>query len=244
MNKVVLITGASGDIGSAIATKFAKNNYDIVIHYNTNKEKANILAKSLKEKYNINTICIKANLENEQDIINMIKEIDNKFHRLDTLINNAGIAIDTILEQKTKEIWQKTLDINLIAPYLLSKYAKELMLKNNKGSIVNISSTNGIDSYYPFSIDYDSSKAGINILTKNLAVAFAPQIRVNAIAPGWVNTKMNKELDKEFIKKEKSKIALKRFAEPEEIAQIAYFLASEESSYINGSILVADGGRI
>ena len=131
-----------------------------------------------------------------------------------------------------------------VAPFLVSKYVSKIMLQNKKGSIINVSSTNAIDSYYPYSMDYDSSKAGLNILTKNLSVELAPYIRVNAIAPGWINTPMNEYLDKNFKEKEINKIALNRFAEPIEIAKIIYFLASDDASYINGSIIVADGGRI
>ena len=159
-------------------------------------------------------------------------------------MNNAGIALDTIFENKTKNDFLKTLETNLIAPFLISKYTKELMLKNKSGSIINVTSTNGIDSYYPYSMDYDASKAALNNLTKNLAVELAPYIRVNAVAPGWVNTKMNTDLSESFKKEELKRIALNRFAEPEEIAKIIYFLSTDDASYINGSIIVADGGRI
>ena len=173
----------------------------------------------------------------------MIEQIINHFGRLDVVVNNAGIAIDTTFEDKTIENFKKIIDINLIGTFLVSKYASKYMLQNKSGCIINVSSTNSINSYYPFSMDYDASKAGVNLLTKNLAVELAPYIRVNAVAPGWVNTPMNKELDEDFINQEKQKIALERFAEPTEIAKIIYFLSTEDASYINGSIIIADGGR-
>ena len=240
MNKVVLITGASRGIGKATAIEFAKNNYNIVINYNNSKEKAELLKKELEEKYNIECLTIKANISNEEEINKMIKEIINKWNKIDVLVNNAGIAIDTTFEDKTKENFQKILNINLIGTFLVSKEVAKYM---NKGSIINVSSTNGIDSYYPYSLDYDASKAGVISLTNNLAVELGPNIRVNSVAPGWVNTEMNKELDKDFIKEETNKIILNRFAEPEEIAKVIYFLATEEASYINGTTIKIDGGR-
>lgn len=240
MNKVVLITGASRGIGEATATIFAKNNYDIIINYQKEKEKAENLSHELEKKYKIKTLCIKCDISSEEEVKNMFDLINKTFNKLDVVVNNAGIAIDSILEDKTKETFRKTLDINLIGPFLVCKYAKKYI---TKGAVVNVSSTNSINSYYPFSIDYDASKAGLNLLTKDLAVEFAPNIRVNAVAPGWVNTDMNKTLDQEFIDEELKKITLKRFAEPLEIAKVIYFLASEDASYINGEIIVVDGGR-
>ena len=116
------------------------------------------------------------------------------------------------------------------------------MLKNKSGKIINISSTNGINTFYPTSIDYDASKAAIINLTNNLSIQFAPYINVNAVAPGWVNTPMNQELPQDFIEEETEKIYKKRFAEPEEIAKVILFLASEDAQYINATVIKVDGG--
>ena len=240
MNKTVLITGATSGIGKATAIVFAKNNYNVIINYNSSHDKAISLANELEEKYGISTLCIKADVSSEEEEKDMAEKIKEKYSKIDVIVNNAGIAIDTTFEDKTVTNFKRILDVNLIGPFLVSKHLSKIM---NEGSIVNVGSTNGIDSYYTYSLDYDASKAGLHILTKDLAVELSPRIRVNAVAPGWVNTPMNKDLDKEFLNDEFNKIALNRFAEPEEIAKVIYFLANEDASYINGSIIVVDGGR-
>lgn len=241
MNKVVLITGASRGIGASTAEVFAKNNFDVILTYKSNKDKARNLSNYLTATYQVKTLPIKCDVSDEEDIKRMFDIIKNEFGVLDVVVNNAGIANDTLVEDKDKETFRKTLDTNLIGPFLVCKCAKNYM-KN--GAIVNVSSTNAINSYYPFSLDYDASKAGLNILTKNLAVEYAPNIRVNAVAPGWVKTDMNATLDDDFINEEYKKIALHRFANPDEIAKVIYFLASDDASFINGEIIVVDGGRI
>lgn len=243
MNKVVLITGASSGIGEAVVKLFASHGYDVVIHYYNGEDRAYSIAKEINKNYQVRTICIKANVSDEEDVMNMVERIKNEFGRIDVLVNNAGIAIDSDFSLKDGDSFRRILDVNLIGPFLVSKYVSNYMKEQGKGAIVNVGSTNGIDSYYPYSMDYDASKAGLHILTKDLAVELAPNIRVNAIAPGWVKTPMNDELDDEFINLELKRIALERFAEVEEIAKVIYFLASEEASYVNGAIIVADGGR-
>ena len=241
-NKVVLITGASRGIGAATARVFASKDYNVVINYNTGETKALDLSKELEQNYNIKTLVIKCDVSNEEEVKNMVEKTIEVFGYIDVLVNNAGIAIDTTFEDKTVENFRRILDVNLIGTFLVSKYVSNYMLKEKKGSIINISSTNGIDTYYPYSLDYDASKAGVISLTNNLALQLSPYIRVNTVAPGWVNTEMNKELDSEYIKEECEKIVLNRFGEPEEIAKVIYFLASEDASYINSSIIRVDGG--
>ena len=157
-------------------------------------------------------------------------------------MNNAGIVIDKEFTDKTVEDWKQTLDINLIAPFVLTKLVGKEMMKQKSGSIINISSTNGIDTYYPSSVDYDASKSGVISLTYDSAVQFAPYVRVNCIAPGWVNTEMNKELEEDFVKEETQRILVRRFGEPEEIAKVVTFLASEDASFVNSAVIKVDGG--
>ena len=243
MEKVVLITGSSKGIGKATAVEFAKvGGYKVVINYLTDKKNAEELSNYLKQEYKIETLVIKADVSNEEQVKEMIQEIINKFGRIDVLVNNAGIAIDKEFEDRTVEDWKRTLEVNTIGTFLVSKYASENMMDNKSGKIINVSSTNGINTFFPSSIDYDASKAAIINLTYNLAIQFAPHINVNAVAPGWVNTEMNKELPKDLIEEETEKIYKKRFAEPEEIAKVICFLASEDAEYINGTVIKVDGG--
>lgn len=238
MRKNVLVTGSSRGIGKSIAIEFAKNGYDVIINYNLNEIEAK---KALEEvsKYNDNSIIVKCDISNEDEVKEMSQIINEKYGKLDSLINNAAVANDSIFLDKSKEDFMNVYETNLIGPFLCTKYLSSLM--NDNSSIVNISSTNGIDTYYPYSADYDASKAALISLSNNIAVELAP-IRVNTVCPGWVNTDMNKELDLDYVKAEEEKILLKRFAEPEEIAKTVLFLCSDNASYINKSIIRVDGG--
>ena len=238
--KTVLVTGSSSGIGYETIKKYAKNNYNVIITYNNNYDNAKELENEIKEKYTVGTLLVKLDISNEENIKEVLEIVKDKFNTIDVLVNNAGVAIDTTFEDKTKSNFMKTLEINLVGTFLVSKYFSNIM---PTGSIINISSTNGIDSYYVESLDYDASKSGVISLTHNLANYLSPNIRVNCVCPGWVNTNMNKLLDKEFIKKEESKILLNRFANPSEVASLVYYLSSEDASYINDSIIKIDGGR-
>ncbi len=240
--KCVIVTGCSG-IGKSIIKKYAENDYNIIMTYVNHKSDAKTLESEIRNKYHVDTLCIKCDIAKEEDIINLKEEVIKKFNKIDVLINNAGIAIDTTFEMKTKEIFMKTLEVNLVGTFLMSKYFGDMMYENKTGNIVNISSTNGIDSYYEFSLDYDASKAGVINLSHNLANHYAPYVRVNTVCPGWVNTPMNKELSKEFKESEINKTLLGRFAEPSEIAELVYFITSDNASYLNDSVIKIDGGR-
>ena len=234
---VVLVTGSSKGIGKETVLKYAKEGYDVVINYNSSLDAALKVEEEAK-KYGVNTLVVKCDISNEDEVKCMTEEIKNKFNKVDVLINNAGIAIDTTFEDKTVENFRRILDVNLIGTFLVSKYISKIM---DDGVIINISSTNGIDTTYPESLDYDASKAGVISLTHNLATYLSPNIRVNAICPGWVNTDMNKELDNKFINEETSKIKLARFGEPKEIADAIYKIST--CTYINDSIIRVDGGE-
>ena len=240
--KCVLITGSTG-LAESIIKKFASNNYNVIFTYLNHKDEALKLESELKEKYDIETLCEKVDISNEQDIINLKNKVIDKFKTIDVLINNASISNDSLFEDKTKENFMRILEVNLVGTFLMSKHFGDLMNEYKYGNIINISSTNGIDTYYEYSLDYDASKAGVINLSHNLANHYAPYIRINTICPGWINTPMNKDMDEEFKKNEENKILLKRFAEPNEIAELVYFIGSETSSYINDSVIRIDGGK-
>lgn len=242
MNKTVLITGSSRGIGKATAIEFAKNNYNIIINYVSNDKKAKELKDYIINTYNVDVMLAKADVSKEDEVKEMVSNAIKKFNTIDVLISNAGIAIDTTFKDKTVENFKRILDVNLVGAFIVSKVVSKYMFEQKKGTIINVSSTNGIDTFYPYSMDYDASKAGLISLTHNLAVELAPYINVNSVAPGWVNTEMNKELDQDYINEECEKIFLKRFAEPEEIAKVIVFLASDNASYINGEVIRVDGG--
>ena len=239
MNKVVLITGSSRGIGKATIIEFASKGYNVVINYNNNSDDALELKKYVEEKYNVDALAIKCDVSNEQEVKEMINRIINEFGKIDVLVNNAGIVYDRSFEEITVEEFEKTLKVNVIGAFIVAREVSKYM-KN--GSIVNVSSTNGTKTISPECLDYNISKIGLQSLTRDLAFQFKPNIRVNAIAIGWADTDMNKDLPKDYIEEETSKIYLERFANPSEIAKTIYFLSSDESSYINGEILNIDGG--
>ena len=240
--RVALITGSSSGIGKEIASKLASD-YEVILHYNSNYNEALKLKNDIDNKYNRDTLLVKGDLSNEEDINNIINVIYDRYDKIDVLVNNAGIAIDTMFEDKNKDNFMKILEVNLIAPFLLCKKIGLKMKENKDGVIINISSTNGIDTPYVESLDYDASKAGLISLSNNIANYLAPYVRVNTICPGWINTNMNNNLDDDFITSEKNKILLGRFGEAYEVANLVYFLISDEAKYINNSIIRIDGGK-
>ena len=242
--KVVLITGSSRGIGRSTAIKYAQNNYNVVINYNNSYDKARELGDYLVSTYKIEVMIVKADISNEVEVKDMVDKVISKFGNIDVLVNNASIAIDSDFTCKDSNSFNEILNTNLVGTFLVSKEVSKYMKDNRSGVIINVSSTNGIDSMYVESLEYDASKAGVISLTHNLAEYLKPYVRVNCVCPGWVNTDMNKDLDSSYIEQENKRIMLNRFAEPEEIANVIYFLATDEASYINNSIIKVDGGRV
>lgn len=240
---VCLVTGSSRGIGKSTVLEMAKSGLDVIINYYHHEKEALELKKYILDNYDVQVLCIKCDISVEEEVEEMVNEIVDHFGKIDILVNNASICRDTLLMDKTVRDFKRILDVNLIGTYLCSKYVGKVMMENKKGKIINISSTNAIDTFYPESCDYDAAKAGVISLTHNLAREFAPFINVNCVCPGWVKTDMNKDLSIEQINEERKKILLGRFAEADEIAKIIVFLASSKANYINDAIIRVDGGK-
>ena len=202
--KVILITGSSSGIGKSTAIKYAQNNYNVIINYNSNYESANKLKNELENKYNIKCLTIKADVSNDDEVKDMFDRIINTFNRIDVVVNNAGITNDSLVEDKKKEDFLKIFEVNTYGVFLVSKTFVKYMNENHGGCIINIASTNGIDTTYPESLDYDASKAGVISLTHNLALQFKPFVNVNAIAPGYTMTDMLKTVPEDLLEKFKA----------------------------------------
>lgn len=244
MNKVVLVTGGAQGIGKAIVLELAKNHYDVVINYLTSNKAAALLEEEVKKNYDVRVMTIQADVSKEEEVDAMISLIEKKWGGVDILVNNAAVDLSNLFHLKTADEFRKTLDVNVVGAFNCSKRVYRHMLDQEYGRIINISSTNGINTYYPMCIDYDASKAALISLTHNLAFEYGPYINVNAIAPGFIGT--DNELDgydEEFLKEEQEKIMVNRYGKPEEVAYLVKFLISDEANFINNTIIRIDGGQ-
>ena len=244
MRKVALVTGGAKGIGAAICRELASKGFDVVINYLTSEKEAKSLASELISKYGVNSLAIKCDVSDEKQVDEMIKEIEKQLVGVDVLINNAAIDLSGMWHEKKAEDFRKTLDVNVVGAYNVAKRVYRHMVDKKWGRVINISSTNGINTYFPMCVEYDASKAALISLMHDLAMQFAPYINVNAIAPGFIGTESELEgYDEEFLKSEEEKILVKRRGKPEEVAKLVSFLASDDASYINNSVIRIDGGQ-
>lgn len=244
MNKVVLVTGGAKGIGRAIALELAKQRYDIVINYLTSQKEAEALQKQIKEIYGVRCMAIPCDVSKEDEVDKMISCIEKKLGGVDILINNAAVDLSNLFHLKTAEEFRRTMEVNVVGAFNCSKRVYRYMLEKEYGRIINISSTNGINTYYPMCIDYDASKAALISLTHNLAFEFAPYIHVNCIAPGFIGTENELDgYDEEFLREEIEKIMVQRYGDPKEVAYLVKFLISEEADFINNTVIRIDGGQ-
>lgn len=243
-NKVAVVTGGSRGLGKAMAIGFAEAGANVVIsalHIN----KAKITAREI-EKLGVKAIAKEVDVTDEDEVNKLVHDVVNEFGKIDILLNNAGICIDSHAEEMTKKQWDDVINVNLNGVFLCSKAFGKEMIKNKKGSIINICSISGYIVNYPQrQIAYNTSKAAVIHLTKSLAAEWAKyNIRVNGIAPGYMRTEMTKKsIDPQDIKKYfVAPTPMKRIGEPEELQGAAVYLASEASSFMTGNILIIDGG--
>jgi len=243
-NKVAIVTGAGSGIGRSIALTFAREGAKVVVA--DLNEKGGSETADLVKKEKGEAIFVKVDVSQAKNIEQMVEDCLKEFGRVDILVNNAGIVKTSPLHETTEEDWDKILGVNLKSVFLSSKKVLPIMLSQGKGKIINVASIAGLVGFSNLGA-YCASKGGIIALTREMALEYAPQkINVNCIAPGVIKTAMTKEMlaDETTRKSLESSTPYPRLGEPEDIAQAAVYLASDESDFVNGEILVVDGGWI
>lgn len=243
MKKVALITGATRGIGKQIALTFAKEGYDIAINYRKENAELTNTKKEIEEN-NVKCLAVQGDVSNFDDCERFVKEIIDKYEKIDVLVNNAGITKDMLLMRMKKEDFEQVIDTNLVGTFNVTKNVIPFMMKARTGRIINISSVVGI-SGNAGQTNYSASKAGIIGFTKSLAKELASRnILVNAVAPGFIETDMTDVLKDEIKEGISKTIPLKRMGTTQDVANVVKFLASDDSSYITGQVISVDGGML
>ncbi|MCR8979238.1 3-oxoacyl-[acyl-carrier-protein] reductase [Brevibacillus laterosporus] len=239
--KVALITGASRGIGRAIALKYAEAGANIIVNYSGNEAKAQETVVDI-EKLGREAIMIRANVGNTEEAENMVKEALERFGKIDILVNNAGITRDNLLMRMKESEWDEVINVNLKGVFNMTKALTRPMMKQRGGSIINITSVVGVLGNAG-QANYVAAKAGVIGLTKTTARELASRnIKVNAIAPGFVDTDMTDVLPEDVKSGILAQIPFNRLGSADEISNVALFLASDASSYMTGQTLHVDGG--
>lgn len=241
--RVAIVTGASRGIGRSVAEAFAANGARVVVNYVHGADAAAAVVEGIRARGG-EAVALAADVSRLADVKRLVAESVEQFGRVDILVNNAGVMFAKGVLETTEEEWDMTIDINLKGAYLCSKEVAPLMIAQGFGRIINMSSNSGL--YHPSAMrftEYVVSKAGMNGLTKALALALGPQITVNAICPGWIRTDMVEEIDPEFQQRIIDETPLKRWGTPGDVAASAVFLASPEADFITGELLLVAGGR-
>lgn len=239
--RTVLVTGGSRGIGRAIALAFAKEGANVIINYINNEESAVDVIKEI-EALNVKGLAVKANISKAEEVNRMIDGIEENFNGIDILVNNAGITKDGLFLGMKEKDWDRVMEINLKGVFLCTKAVIRKMLKQKYGRIINISSVVGVVGN-PGQANYCASKAGVIGFTKSLAKEVASRnITVNAIAPGFIETDMTKVLPQDIKESMVETIPMKRYGEPEDVANVIVFLGSDKAGYITGQVIHVDGG--
>ncbi|MCQ0110742.1 3-oxoacyl-[acyl-carrier-protein] reductase [Zhouia amylolytica] len=241
--KTVIITGASRGIGKGIAEVFAAQGANIAFTYNSSTEAANALENELSAK-GVKVKGYKSNAADYEQAQQLAEAVVKEFGSIDVLINNAGITKDNLLMRITEEDFDKVIEVNLKSVFNMTKAVQRTMLKQRKGSIINMSSVVGVKGNAG-QTNYAASKAGILGFTKSVALELGSRnIRCNAIAPGFIETEMTAKLDDQLVQGWRDAIPLKRGGSPEDVANACLFLASDLSAYVTGQVLNVDGGML
>ena len=241
--KVAIVTGASRGIGRAIAERFAAEGARVVVNYVAGTARADAVIEGIKARGG-EAIAVRADVSKVADVAALVAATMDHFGRIDILVNNAGVMFTKGVLETSEEEWDLTIDVNLKGPYLCSKAVAPIMIRQGAGAIVNMSSNSGL--YHPSAMrftEYVVSKAGLNGLTKAMALAFGPEIRVNAICPGWIRTDMLEDIDPAVHQRILDETALRRWGTPGDIASAAVYLASDEASFVTGELHLVAGGR-
>jgi len=241
VKKVALVTGSSRGIGRAIAIELANEGINIVVNNSKNPQEGLEVVKEIK-KMGQHAVYIQADVSDPKQVENMVKRIINEFGRIDILVNNAGIIMDKKLENMDIEQWNKVISVNLTGTFNCTKAVIKYMKKQGGGKIVNISSIVGEIGNFGQS-NYAASKGGVIAFTKTVAKEYAKYgITVNAVAPGFIKTKMLEGIPEEIMRKILEQIPLRRLGEPEEVAKLVRFLVSDDANYITGQVININGG--
>jgi 3-oxoacyl-[acyl-carrier protein] reductase len=241
--KVAIVTGASRGIGRAVAERFAAEGAKVVVNYVSNDAEAKKVVTGIEARGG-EALAVRADVSQAHDVQALVRAAVDRFARVDVLVNNAGIMVAKSALDATEDDWDRTIDINLKGAYLCSKEVAPIMQRQKGGKIINMSSNSGL--YHPSAMrftEYVVSKAGMNGLTKALALAWGPYITVNAICPGWIKTDMVEDTDPAVEKRILDETALGRWGTPDEVAGSAVFLASKDADFITGELLIVAGGR-
>ena len=241
--KVAIVTGASRGIGKAIAVRFADEGARVVVNYRERAADADAVVAGIQATGG-DAVAIAADVSSATDVKRLVDATLERYGRIDILVNDAGVMVAKGLFETTEDDWDQTIDINLKGAYLCSKAVAPIMIRQEGGTIINMSSNSGL--YHPSAMrftEYVVSKAGMNGLTKAMALALGPHVTVNAICPGWIRTDMVEIIEPEVQQRILDETALRRWGTPDDIASSAVFLASNEAAFITGELLIVAGGR-
>lgn len=237
--KTVLITGASRGIGASIALEFAKNNYNVVISYNSSKCEGEKVKEYIEKSYKVKCLMVKCDISSEIEVSHMVDLSLKEFGNIDVLINNASVSMDNDIMSKSKDEFLRVVEVNLVGTFLVTR---EVIKKCNVNTIVNISSTDSTSTYSKLNIDYSCSKAGVNILSKTFSLCY-PDIKICTIMPNWVNSETVLSMNSDYLEEEMKRIGQKKLIDKEYVARKTYEVVVDKFIK-NGDIIRIDEGEV